>query len=46
MDRVAHAVQLFRDGCVCSQAIAASYGPALGWSDEMALRIASGFAGG
>lgn len=46
MTRVAMATELFRNGCACSQAILAVYGPPLGLSRETALRIAAGFAGG
>ena len=46
MSNVSAAVQMFRDGCACSQAILAVYGPALGLSRETALQVGAGFAGG
>jgi C_GCAxxG_C_C family probable redox protein len=46
MSNVSRAVELFRDGCACSQAILAVYGPPLGLSRETAMRVAAGFAGG
>ncbi len=46
MSKVAEASQLFRNGCACSQAILAVYGPPLGLAPKTALQIASGFAGG
>ena len=46
MSDVPKAVQLFRGGCACSQAILATYGPPLGLSRETAMRVAAGFAGG
>jgi C_GCAxxG_C_C family probable redox protein len=44
--RTDEAVELFRQGCACSQAILAVYGPASGVDRETAMRIAAGFAGG
>ena len=41
-----HAVDLFRQGCACSQAILAVYGRPLGLSRDLAMRLAAGFAGG
>lgn len=46
MNDVSKAVELFRNGCACSQAIAATYGPRYGLSEPHALRVAAGFAGG
>jgi len=46
MSNVSDAVDLFRKGCACSQAILAVYGPPLGLDRNQAVRIASGFAGG
>lgn len=40
------AVQLFQNGCACSQAVLVVYGESLGLSKKMAMRIAAGFAGG
>lgn len=46
MNNVSKAVELFRNGCACSQAVAATYGPRYGLSEPHALRLAAGFAGG
>ena len=46
MDNVSKAVQLFRDGRACSQAILEVYGTPLGLRPEQAMQIAAGFAGG
>jgi C_GCAxxG_C_C family probable redox protein len=46
MSDVSKAVELFRNGCACSQALVATYGPRYGLSESHALRLASGFAGG
>jgi hypothetical protein len=46
MDAVAEAVQMFRDGCACSQAVLAVYGAPLGLSRDLELRVGAGFAGG
>jgi C_GCAxxG_C_C family probable redox protein len=46
MSNVAQAVQLFQEGCACSQAILSVYGELLGLDRNTALRIASGFGGG
>lgn len=46
MSKVSDAVDLFRGGCACSQAIAATYGPPLGLERDQATRIAAPFAGG
>ena len=46
MSGVSRAVQLFRDGCACSQAILAAYGAPLGLPHERAMQLAAGFAGG
>ncbi len=40
------AVELFRAGCACSQAVLAVYGPRYGLAEEQALRVAAAFAGG
>jgi C_GCAxxG_C_C family probable redox protein len=40
------AVELFRAGCACSQAVLATYGPRYGLGEDQALRVAAGFAGG
>ena len=46
MDGVSKAVELFRGGCACSQAILAAYGPRYGLSEPQALSLAAGFAAG
>jgi C_GCAxxG_C_C family probable redox protein len=46
MNRVSDAVGLFDKGCACSQAILAVYGEHFGLERGLAMRIASGFAGG
>ena len=46
MNEVSRTVELYRDGCACSQAILAVYGHPFGLSRELAMRIAAGFAGG
>jgi len=46
MSKVAKAVDLYRKGCACSQAILAVYGEAFGLDRALAVKIASGFAGG
>lgn len=46
MTEVAKASRMFRDGCACSQAVLAAYGPSLGLPRQQALQIAAGFAGG
>ncbi len=46
MTNVSKAVELFKSGCACSQAIAATYMPAYGVDEGTALRISAGFAGG
>ncbi|MEW6754658.1 MAG: C-GCAxxG-C-C family protein [Candidatus Latescibacterota bacterium] len=46
MSRIDTAVELFRGGCACSQAVLAAYGEGLGLDGQSALRLAAGFAGG
>ncbi len=46
MSHVQTALTYFKEGCSCSQAIFAAYGPQLGVDRENALRIASTFSGG
>jgi len=43
---VEKAIQLFRTGCVCSQALLGVYGPRYGLDPEQALRLAAGFGSG
>ncbi|NLG64380.1 MAG: C_GCAxxG_C_C family protein [Actinobacteria bacterium] len=40
------AVELFRSGCACSQAILGAYGPRYGITEGQAMRVAAGFGGG
>lgn len=46
MDRVSEAVELFRSGAACSQAILGAYARTVGIDRATAMRMASGFAGG
>ncbi len=46
MSDISQTVNLFREGCACSQAVLSVYGEPLGLPRELAMRIASGFAGG
>ena len=46
MSDVPRAVELFRDGCACSQAVLAVYGPPLGLPQVQAMQLAAGFGGG
>jgi C_GCAxxG_C_C family probable redox protein len=46
MSDVDVAVELFRSGCACSQAILGVYGPRFGLDQGQALRVSAGFAGG
>lgn len=46
MSDISRAVQMFREGCACSQAILAVYGKPLGLPQERAMQLAAGFAGG
>ena len=46
MSKVAEAVELFKQGYACSQAILAVYGPGFGLDRATAMRLAAGFAGG
>ncbi len=45
-DRVAKAVEYFKTGCNCSQAVVAAFADLYGMDQRMALRIASSFGGG
>lgn len=40
------AVELFQNGCACSQAVLAAFAPRFGMDTEQALRVATCFAGG
>lgn len=46
MSAIHEASRLFLSGCACSQSVFAACGEPLGVPRELALRIASGFAGG
>ncbi len=46
MDRVEQAVESFKGGFSCSQAILATYGEGLGLAPDTALKLADGFGGG
>ncbi len=45
-DRVDQALQCFRETFNCSQAIVSTYGPGLGLTRELSLKVAAGFGGG
>lgn len=46
MDRAQAAVESFRGGCACSQAVLGVFGPRYGLDEDSAMRVAAGFAGG
>jgi C_GCAxxG_C_C family probable redox protein len=46
MTHAEHAVEVFRQGFNCSQAIFSAFAPSLGLDAETALKVASGFGGG
>lgn len=46
MNRTIEAVESFRAGCACSQAILITYGAPRGLDRDLALRLSAGFAGG
>ena len=46
MDRAQAAVESFRGGCACSQAVLGAFGPRFGLDEETAMRVSAGFAGG
>jgi C_GCAxxG_C_C family probable redox protein len=46
MTRTDRALELFRRGFSCSQAVAAAFAPDLGLDTETALRLSQGFGGG
>lgn len=46
MSEVDRAVEMFREGCACSQAVLAAFGPRYGLDEDTALRLASGFGSG
>jgi C_GCAxxG_C_C family probable redox protein len=46
MTDVERAVEFFKNGCACSQAVLGAYGPRFGMEESLAVRVAAGFAGG
>jgi C_GCAxxG_C_C family probable redox protein len=46
MSDIDRAVELFRGGCACSQAILGTYGPRFDLDEDRAMRVAAGFGGG
>lgn len=46
MDRVQKAVELFKSGCNCSQAVVCAYCDLFGVDEETAMRMSEGFGGG
>jgi C_GCAxxG_C_C family probable redox protein len=46
MNEVDAAVERFKSGCACSQAVFGTYGPRYGIDEDLAMRTAAGFAGG
>jgi C_GCAxxG_C_C family probable redox protein len=46
MSDIERAVELFKGGCACSQAVLGTYGPRFGLSEDMCVRVAAGFASG
>jgi C_GCAxxG_C_C family probable redox protein len=46
MSDVDRAVEFFKNGCACSQAIAGTYGPRYGLDEDLAMRASAGFGGG
>ena len=46
MSRVEDAVEIFRGGCACSQAVFATYAEDAGLDRLMAMKVSAGFAGG
>jgi len=40
------AVERFKSGCACSQAVCGTYGPRYGLDEDQGMRIAAAFAGG
>lgn len=46
MSRVEDAVELFGEGCACSQAVLLAWAPVYGLDDGQAARLATGFAAG
>jgi C_GCAxxG_C_C family probable redox protein len=46
MSHADDAVELFKSGCNCAQAVLAAFAGPLGISREMALKVACGFGGG
>ncbi|MCD8181606.1 MAG: C-GCAxxG-C-C family protein [Firmicutes bacterium] len=46
MDRVQKAVELFKGGCNCSQAVVCAYSDLFGMDNNSAMRASEGFGGG
>lgn len=46
MDRVQKAIDLFKSGCNCSQAVICAYSDLFGMDGETAMRVSEGFGGG
>lgn len=46
MDRVGKAVELFKSGCNCSQAVVCAYSDLFGMDEETAMRVSEGLGGG
>ncbi|MCC8160822.1 MAG: C-GCAxxG-C-C family protein [Oscillospiraceae bacterium] len=46
MDRVQKAVELFKEGCNCSQAVVCAYSDLFGMDNNSAMRASEGFGGG
>ncbi len=45
-DRVKKAVELFKSGCNCSQAVICAYSDLFGMDENEAMRVSEGFGGG
>ena len=46
MNQIDEAVRLFREGCACSQAVLAIYGPQFGLPEAVGMRVAATFPAG
>jgi C_GCAxxG_C_C family probable redox protein len=46
MSDIDRAVEMFKGGCACSQAVLGTYAPPFGMSEDLAVRVAAGFASG
>lgn len=45
-ERIAKAIELFKNGYNCAQAVVAAYADMYGFTEEQALRMSAGFGGG